>query len=158
MTQTAAQRELTEKVKRKILERPENWDQRNWIQKIEFTRPAEERDEICGTALCTAGWAVIEAGVAKVELRQQTLWGVTEEYVTLVDRVTGASLFPQEVAQELLGLSDDQANEIFFATDVMIPEEMCALIDAVIAWPNDERPEDWYDLKGGRTAIVSRSY
>lgn len=143
MSRTAEQIALMESVKESIRSRPENWNQKWWARATEYSRPIEARDEVCGTQLCTAGWAVVNAGVAKIKSYPSPYAAVgrSVDLVYVEDETTKVNA--ENVAQDLLGLTFAQSSEIFYATDVSDPEVMIKLIDRILEWEDGEQPINW---------------
>jgi len=140
---------LIEQVKTAIRTRPENWKQTSWADVAEYTRPEAERDEICGTTMCTAGWALYLSGIAK-PVRLDTLSGLRDIVWRYFDGESGVDI--SHDARVAMGLSLEQANQIFFATGIKDPEKMCDWIDYVASWDRDPDeddfdlyPEDYYE-------------
>ncbi len=143
-TLTPSERQaLIESVKASIRNRPENWNQVNWIKDAEFTRPPEARDEICGTQMCTAGWMAFNSGLVKIDYIEDRIRGAEVKRPVFMWKDGSAPVDVSDLASELLNLSEDQTDTLFWATEVKDPEIMCNLIDAVLAWPDGEMPDDW---------------
>ncbi len=146
---TQEQIDLLERVKDQIRNRPENWNQGSWLAPRTFTRPEEERDELCGTTMCTAGWTLVEAKYALPVW--STIWDGFENSKHLEWQRLGhgdvirASATPG-IAQELLGLTAYQSDALFYATGVSDPDIMCNLIDWVVSWrEGDTFPDDYQE-------------
>ncbi len=81
---------------------PEEWDQRHWAIRTD-----------CGTTFCFAGWACVRAG-------DQFRWGRSFEGPRLsfaMELVSDETIHYR--AEKVLGLSDDQAYELFAANNTL---------------------------------------
>jgi hypothetical protein len=97
----AAQRALGEIVLDHLIHHPEQHDQSTFGY----------RDE-CGTRACVAGWTIVFA-------QQQSLleinWGSSAKGILSAVRMPDGEFFdPFDAAQELLGLDDDEACNLFY--------------------------------------------
>lgn len=104
-----------------VLRNPEKWDQANWAA-------IKGSDVSCGTTLCLAGWACELAGREPLwkayegdSIEQQlNNWGiVTTGLLELTEEEKEADpnrrVWISHFAQEWLGLTDEQANDLFYA-------------------------------------------
>lgn len=105
MADTLSPAALAGRILNKIETHPENFDMGSWYSTASPSAPLllPEVDPECGTTLCAAGWAAHLGG-----------------YTLIVDG--GAYLDPAHVlsvpvaARALLGLTDEQANDLFYAS------------------------------------------
>jgi hypothetical protein len=109
-------RELLLKVADTIEKHPDNFDMGQWYRHSAWRK----QHYGCGTVACIAGWTVICAyGQDKVMF--------TDSFVRVKDvdsgAGTGISAPVPNVAQQLLGLTDEQADELFYVP--RWPEEYC---------------------------------
>lgn len=101
---------------RRRLDLPSEWDQNHWLLNL-----GEVLTEVapCGTACCIAGKVTLEDGWlpnAAVDSPENWTISESEDYVIKVDKSgkpVGDARYVPEVAQEILGLTDDQANRLF---------------------------------------------
>lgn len=96
----------------------------------------------CGTTFCFAGHTLDEAGISLVWWpNQEAVWhfGVPSMVVEgeCAVGIEGGGEF-EETAARLLGLTDSQANRIFFATQVKTVAELRGLIEWVLSGDLDE--------------------
>lgn len=101
----------------------EAWRQNRWAI----------RSEGCGTAFCAAGWACHDNGDAFVwndASRQARNPGTVDAQEAFQVRIDGVRIDIFDRAAELLGLTDDQAEELFCSVNTR--EEMLDIIDTLI--------------------------
>lgn len=86
--------ELWHRIHDQITQYPESWDQSDW-----------GHTEECGTVACVAGWACALSG-----------WEMTKAGF-MINAATGATSFNTSgLAQDLLGLTGEQAQQLFIET------------------------------------------
>lgn len=97
----------------KVMERvtDENLNMQYWARSLH--NPLTD----CGTTMCLAGHTVVAAGHA-VDWQ----WEPGPRHYEAVHTVQGLAI--DDLAQELLGLTDDQAVELFYATDATTVDEL----------------------------------
>lgn len=100
-----------------VLKNQEKWEQQNWAKKT-----------ACGTTMCLAGWAVTLAGREfSWSNGNQTVQELLNTWGYLLSstltptqeskKYEGGDDFVSEVAQEWLGLTEDEADNLFYAWD-----------------------------------------
>lgn len=109
--------ELFDKIAAKIEAEPQRYDQLAYYSVIDeeaFHSAPEGTDaaEICGTAHCVAGWAVVLNGDAEV---RPTMWGKARCLTLKEDAyIGGGSDYDFHIhAERLLGLTEDEADDLF---------------------------------------------
>lgn len=106
----------------------ENLDMNSWAKSE--TKPGAEFS--CGTTMCLAGHAVKAAGH---DLR----WVYDEDEGGWFASVTTDGASVEILGQEILDLSDDEANELFFEIEVDTVDELWKAVTRVAGL---ERPVD----------------
>lgn len=91
--------------------------------------------EECGTACCIAGWACILSGAVPTNFEDI---GDREEESYLVKTAQGERVFAVALGRESLGLSGDQANDLFHCSEWSRDDQ--------IAYDNAENPRDRADI------------
>ncbi len=111
---------------RKVLGLPSEWNQATW---------ASRRD--CGTVCCIAGKAALLEGWRPDFLSRAD---VSDAFTITFER-DGSSRFADELAQEILGLTDQEASHLFRSENTV--EQIEELIDKIVDGSYDEM--EWQD-------------
>ena len=103
---------------------PDGWDQDTWASKGTLNGSA------CGSTMCFAGTTVFLAG-AKI---QYVAHPDHPNYLQAEHCVTpeGSMVAIEDYATELLGLTDAQADDIFYSDSDMNPQEMRAWVEEIV--------------------------
>lgn len=106
--------ELVEQVLQRIEDDPAHWDQGFFVG-----------DSECGTTFCFAGFALLIAG------RLENSWPRMRIKAEFVDSFTCATHF-ETPAKNLLGFTDEMADEIFYSGSNFTPAEFREYVYTVI--------------------------
>lgn len=106
---------LLKRIKRHILAKPERFDMQDWGRPNDGETP-------CGTAACIAGWAVILSSkdpqkfyrAAKLDQKDIDKGVDDTRPSRLAKLLHGPNNSAFDKAQKLLGLSDEQAGDLFY--------------------------------------------
>lgn len=103
-----------------IEEKPEAWSQGDWATKDPQCLPEKN---ICGTAFCFAGWALVNSGY-KPEWTEGSNY--TGEFVSKRGKVVDA----ETKAQKLLNLTDEQSGNLFSGNNTLeeIRDQVASLL------------------------------
>ncbi len=116
MTDLKPNAELAYRVLDQIDQHPESWNQGEWYRK-----------EACGTVACFAGWAVEfnNYDIALSEEQPALSGRPAHRYGRFVHGIAGRRTF-RDVAAEVLGITDLDADDLFDATNTR--EELGELV------------------------------
>lgn len=116
---TTPNAELAYKVLDAINAHPANFDMDTWVR-APYDRPTVDLQQLtsseCGTTACFAGWAVALSGYQLTRDRE----------IVKANRMIPTSL--PVFAAELLGLNDEQANDLFYVDNEDFSPELVAEI------------------------------
>jgi len=113
-----------------IEEHPKTWNQGSWFLQVDtstgqskYISKLETVEEInsCGTSFCLAGHVALHEGFPAPPLSNSKEW----------ERSVEGQIYPEavnEFARKRLGLSDDQANELFAAENELIDLKRMAFL------------------------------
>lgn len=142
--------DLMNQIIEKINIEPQKWNQSSWLNAQEG--PAESS---CGTTACIAGWALLLSGeyTVCVEYMRDDNGKIVFNNINGYPYVEDSWLedaYGQKVTEDhykqrgaaLLGLTSDQARDIFLFTGTTDPQQMTNHIKATLAGANQHNYED----------------
>lgn len=93
---------------------PERWDQGNWYRLPDeaYVEAEPGTDWTCGTTACVAGWTAIQAGYVPTTNH-------LGRSVLIDPNAPGLELRVADVATDLLGLTYEQSDLLFFADNTL---------------------------------------
>jgi hypothetical protein len=111
-----------------VVAHPDQHDQGEWFIDINgYEKPCVIGSE-CGTAACVAGWTVLLNGDQPIKMAFPDHGYTSASSVALIN---GGVMDIDDRAQQILGLTDDQAQELFY--DISTPQRAVDYLNDLIA-------------------------
>lgn len=119
------------KLRETVLANDQFWSQHDWARKF----PQDSAEVSCGTTYCMAGWACVNEGYKMdwtkgTEPSRQYIEEAGEYRTFVVTSFLTDGKGIEATAQEILGLDDEQATNLFFSYD---KDEALEVLDNLIA-------------------------